>query len=113
MFLPAAKLIMPVLSVSQKNTFKVLLICLLGPILLFTACGRKTGDTNAGTDTDPGQLARQYMDQNKFDEAEAAFIKAIQVAPNNILNYGSLARLYLLQNNYDAAANQVKAGLKI
>ena len=53
------------------------------------------------------------MANNKFDEAEASFIKAIQVNPDNILNYGSLARLYLLQNNYSAAENEVKAGLKI
>ena len=104
---------MPVTSISPKNTFNILFACFIGCTLLLTACGRKTGDSNTAGDTDPGQLARQYMSQNKFDEAEAAFIKAIQVAPDNILNYGSLARLYLLQNDYDAAANQVKAGLKI
>ena len=106
-------LIMLVTSTAQKNVSKVLLAGLLGCALLFTACGGKTSNTNAATDTDPGQLARQYMAKNQFDEAEAAFIKAIQVSPANILNYGSLARLYLLQNNYAAAENDLKEGLKI
>jgi tetratricopeptide (TPR) repeat protein len=99
---------MPVIS-------KILCILLLGAVLLISACGDggKGGSTNAGQITDPGQLARQYMADNKFDEAEAAFIKAIQVAPNNILNYGSLARLYLLQNKYGEAEKEVKAGLQI
>jgi len=104
---------MPVMPISEKSVLKILLTCLLGTILLFTACHRKPGDSDAGNDTDPGQLARQYMAKNQFDEAEAAFIKAIQVTPDNILNYGSLARLYLLQNNYSAAEDEVKAGLKI
>ena len=99
---------MPVIS-------KILCILLLGAVLLISACGDggKGGSTNAGQITDPGQLARQYMADNKFDEAEAAFIKAIQVAPNNILNYGSLARLYLLQNKYGDAEKAVRAGLQI
>ena len=98
---------MPVIS-------KILCVLVLGGVLLISACGGgKGGSTNAGQTTDPGQLARQYMADNKFDEAEAAFIKAIQVAPNNILNYGSLARLYLLQNKYGDAEKEVKAGLQI
>ncbi len=99
---------MPVIS-------KILCILLLGGVLILSACGDggKGGGTNAGQITDPGQLARQYMADNKFDEAEAAFIKAIQVAPNNILNYGSLARLYLLQNKYGDAEKEVRAGLQI
>jgi len=106
-------LIMPVIIIFKKNASKILLTCLFGAALLLTACHRKSGDTNAVSDTDPGQLARQYMAKNQFDEAEASFIKAIQVAPDNILNYGSLTRLYLLQKNYSDAENEVKAGLKI
>jgi tetratricopeptide (TPR) repeat protein len=110
---PAANSIMPVISISRISALKILFVSLLGSLLLFSACGRKPGNANGESSTDPGQLARQYMANNKFDEAEASFIKAIQVTPDNILNYGSLARLYLLQNNYSAAENEVKAGLKI
>lgn len=97
----------------QKTAFKILLAPLLGAVLLFAACGGKKGNTDTAKDSDPETLARQYMADNKFDEAEASFIKAIQLKPENILNYGSLTRLYLLQNNYSAAADEVKAGLKI
>jgi tetratricopeptide (TPR) repeat protein len=100
------------MSVSPKSVCKILLACLFGALIL-TSCGHKTGNTTSSNESDPGQLARQYMAANKFDQAEAAFLKAIQVTPDNLLNYGSLTRLYLLQNNYSAAENEVKAGLKI
>jgi tetratricopeptide (TPR) repeat protein len=90
-------------------TNKILRILVFGAVLILAACGRKAENAN----TDPGQLARQYMADNKFDEAEASFLKAIQVTPGNVLNYGSLARLYLLQNKNEEAEKQVNAGLKI
>ncbi len=105
---------MQVLHLYKKSVFKSLLICLFGLLLFFASCGKKkSADAGTANDGDPAQLARKYMSNNQFDEAEAAFIKAIQVAPNNISNYGSLARLYILQKNYAEAENQVKTGLKI
>jgi Flp pilus assembly protein TadD len=103
---------MPVLSLRRISALKFPL-CLLITLLLLNACGRKSGSTSTENGTDPGQLARQYMADNKFDEAEASFLKATQVSPDNVLNYGSLARLYLLKNDYNAAADEVKKGLKI
>ena len=107
------KPIMPILSIFRISVSKVSFLCLLGSVLFLNACNRRPGNGNGEKNNDPGQLARQYMASNKFDEAEAAFIKAIQVSPQVILNYGSLARLYLLQNNYHAAENVVRSGLKI
>jgi tetratricopeptide (TPR) repeat protein len=105
---------MQVLHLYKKIAFAGALVCLFGSLLFFASCGKKKPtDTGTGNDGDPAQLARKYMSNNQFDEAEAAFTKAIQVAPNNISNYGSLARLYVLQKNYIEAESQVKTGLKI
>jgi tetratricopeptide (TPR) repeat protein len=100
------------LTASAKSVFKTLLICFVTS-LLFTACRNKSGNTGDQANGDPAQLARQYMSKNQFDEAEAAFTKAIQIKPDDISNYAGLARLYLLQKNYPAVENTVKAGLKI
>jgi tetratricopeptide (TPR) repeat protein len=97
--------------VSKKSALKTLLVCFIASTLL-GACRSKSGNTDQATG-DPGQLARQYMAKNQFDEAEAAFTKAIQVNPNDATNYAGLARLYLLQQNYNEVESTVRAGLKI
>ena len=69
--------------------------------------------TKTGDSTDPSSLARTFLLQNKFDEAEAAFVKAIQLKPNDVANYADLSLLYILQKDYDDAEKQAKAGLKL
>ena len=69
--------------------------------------------TKGGDSTDPSSLARTFLLQNKFDEAEAAFVKAIQLKPDDVANYADLSLLYILQKNYDDAEKQARAGLKL
>lgn len=71
------------------------------------------GTSKAGDSTDPSSLARTFLLQNKFDEAEAAFVKAIQLKPNDVANYADLSLLYILQKNYDDAGKEARAGLKL
>lgn len=81
-------------------------------ITLFTQC--KTKDEEAKNYyNDPRILAISFLQKNKFDEAEAAFKKAIKTDPGNFLNYADLALLYLAKKDYDEAEKQVQAGLKI
>lgn len=83
--------------------------------LLIAGCGNNNSHVTTGTgdSTDPSSLARTFLLQNKFDEAEAAFVKAIQLKPNDVANYADLSLLYILQKNYDDAEKQAKAGLKL
>src|SRR6185437_9282096 len=82
--------------------------------LFFASCNNSGhGTTKTNDSTDPSSLARTFLLQNKFDEAEAAFVKAIQLKPNDVANYADLSLLYILQKNYDDAEKQAKAGLKL
>jgi len=58
-------------------------------------------------------LAYQYIQENKQAEAEAAFLKAIQVEPKNISNYNDIALLYLREKRYDEAEREIKTALKL
>ncbi|HVW13126.1 MAG TPA: FG-GAP-like repeat-containing protein [Mucilaginibacter sp.] len=87
-------------------------ICFLMLFVVFSGCKRKPGNT-ANNQTDPRLAALMYMSQNHLDEAEAAFQKAIEVNPDEILNYIDLVKLYILQKNYDKAAEEARTGLKV
>jgi FG-GAP-like repeat/Tetratricopeptide repeat len=92
----------------KKLSFFLVLALFLG------GCGNKPATTKGSDSTaNPSSLARTYLLENKFDEAEAAFVKAIQLEPNEVSNYASLSLLYLLQKDYDNAEKQAKAGLKL
>jgi uncharacterized protein HemY len=78
--------------------------------IIFSACKTKT--ENKEENTDSRSLAVSYLRQNKFDEAEAAFKKAIKLNPDYILNYINLSFLYLNEGHYDDAEKQVNTGLK-
>ncbi len=62
---------------------------------------------------DPRIMAISFLQKNRFDEAETAFIKAIKLDPSNILNYADLSLLYLAKKNYEKAEKQLQSGLKI
>ena len=104
---------MSLASLSKNRCLVLLSFFAVVAAFLFTSCHQKSDSTGFSGGSDPRQLALQYMAKNQFDEAEASFAKAIQLTPDNILNYSGLARLYLLQKNYSAAADEANAGLKI
>src|ERR1700748_2000822 len=82
--------------------------------LFVAGCGNNNhGTSKTGDSTDPSSLARTFLLQNKFDEAEAAFVKAIQLKPGDVANYADLSLLYMLQKNYEDAEKQARAGLKL
>jgi hypothetical protein len=83
------------------------------PGVFVTGCKQKHNDSAGNGQTDPRAAALLYMSQNRLDEAEASFLKAVQVDENNIANYIDLGRLYLLQKNYNKTIDDANAGLKI
>jgi tetratricopeptide (TPR) repeat protein len=82
--------------------------------LALSGCKPKT-QNDAGVDKDvtPRQAALVYMVQNHLDEAEASFLKAIQLTPDSIANYIDLSKLYLLKKNFSGAIDEANAALKI
>ncbi|HWB23924.1 MAG TPA: FG-GAP-like repeat-containing protein [Chitinophagaceae bacterium] len=102
------------LRFSFGNCVRLWVLFSAAAAILITGCGKKPGAAAGDDDNkDPGALAVLNLQQNHFDEAEASFLKAIKVSPNEILNYVDLSLLYLLQKNYDAAEKQAKAGLQV
>ncbi|MEO8824152.1 MAG: FG-GAP-like repeat-containing protein [Ginsengibacter sp.] len=81
--------------------------------LTFAGCVSKTKDSTKDSNTNPRNLALQYLSQNQLDEAQAAFQQAIKLNPEDTSSYIGLTRLYLLQKNYDAAEKVDKEGLKL
>ena len=82
-------------------TVRLLISSLLFLIItLFTHCKSKDEKTKDYYN-DPRILAISFLQKNKFDEAEAAFKKAIKTDPGNFLNYADLSLLYLAKKDYD------------
>lgn len=89
----------------------VIAVLSLGVVLL-TQCKPKEEEP-VSFNSDPRIMAVSFLQKNRFDEAEAAFKKAIKTDPGNYLNYADLALLYLAKEEYDDAEKQLQAGLKI
>lgn len=96
-------------SLFFRFRFPVLLIWGLLP----TACRHHPANTGNGSSIDAGSLGRNFLLENKFDEAEAAFQKAIGETPGDISNYRNLCLVYLLEKEYDKAEKQAKDGLTL
>ncbi|MBS1524518.1 MAG: VCBS repeat-containing protein [Bacteroidetes bacterium] len=96
----------------KEFIYYLLSIYLLTLFVVFSGCKHKAGDTG-NNQTDPRSAALLYMSQNHLDEAEASFQKAIELNPDEILNYIDLVKLYILQKNYDKAVDEARAGLKV
>lgn len=82
-------------------------------VLLLNACHAPRGGNTSSTQESPRDVALLDLSQNKWDEAELAFLKAIQLSPDSVSNYLDLSRLYLLKENYEGAIQQASSGLKI
>ena len=101
----------PGVCLSTQSIHFLLFLALAG--ILLQACNntsKPSGDTDG---THPRIQAFLYLQQGKSDEAEASFLKAIEVAPNDVSNYRDLALLYVAEKDLAAAEKQVEAGLKI
>ncbi len=95
------------------NCIDLLIVRFIILSIVFTGCKNEPENAEGVDKLDPRSQALQYLQQNRLDEAEASFVKAIQVEPANVLNHSDLALLYLLQKDYSAAGAQAREGLKL
>lgn len=85
-------------------------------MLLVVACktrDRQAQSKRAEDSKDLRVKAISYLYEEKFDEAEVAFKKAIQLDPGNVANYVDLSWLYFNRNQLEHAEEQIQTGLKI
>lgn len=82
-------------------------------LILFFGCKEKPQET-------PGQywdilsariLGLSYLEENKLDEAEAEFLKLIELAPDEVMGYANLGLVYLRKGNHDDAKRQLDIAL--
>lgn len=104
------RLLLPV----YETLFRALPFCLIAVVFLFTSCGnQQEGSQEGDGNIPPRAVALSHLVKNQYDEAEAAFLKAIQQDPKEIANYSDLSLLYILQKNYEAAEKLAQKGLKV
>ncbi|MFB9845451.1 CRTAC1 family protein [Mucilaginibacter ginsenosidivorans] len=89
-------------------------ILLQSIFFMFFATVSKAQSANTAFDktTSIRMLAYQYLQENKPYEAEAAFLKAIQIDPKKISNYRDLSLLYLREKRYNEAEKEANTALK-
>ncbi|MBK0378430.1 CRTAC1 family protein [Mucilaginibacter segetis] len=101
-------------ALPSKTCLNLLLISLAVILLSVGGCKQKNNDdTDDNSKASPRELGLEYIGKNQLNEAEASFVKAIKIDPDNVSNYIILCRLHLLQKNYTAAQERAEAGLKI
>lgn len=85
-------------------------------MLLWVACQTKDSQSQSQRKQDSKELrvkAIAYLYEEKFDEAEVAFKKAIQLDPDNVANYVDLSWLYFNRNQLDKAEQEIRTGLQV
>jgi tetratricopeptide (TPR) repeat protein len=93
----------------MKN--QLLLVCSAIGLWLVLGCKNQTQPQSSSSGHTPRELALEYLSENKLNEAELAFQKAVQENPQDVANYIALCRLYLLKKNYDDAEKIARSGL--
>ncbi|MDZ7362797.1 MAG: FG-GAP-like repeat-containing protein [candidate division KSB1 bacterium] len=58
-------------------------------------------------------LGLAYLEENKLSEAEAEFLKLIQLAPKEALGYANLGLVYMRRDDFAKAEQQIKEAIKL
>ena len=92
------------------------LLLVIAALFLAVACKTRDRQARNKRAEDSKELRVQaisYLYAEKFDEAEVAFKKAIQLDPDNVSNYVDLSWLYFNRNQLENAEQQIRTGLKV
>ena len=83
--------------------------------LLLGGCNRK----NRKNVSDPGELISiktlglAYLEENQLEEAEAEFLKLVDLDPTEVLGYANLGVIYLRMSKYQEAEEWLKKAIKM
>jgi Tfp pilus assembly protein PilF len=58
-------------------------------------------------------LGLAYLEDNRLEEAEAEFLKLIELAPEEALGYANLGIVYMRMGNYEQSEKQLKKAVEI
>ncbi len=83
--------------------------------LLLCGCQQK----NRKQVADPGELISiktlglAYLEENQLEEAEAEFLKLVDLDPAEVLGYANLGVVYLRMGKYEEAEEWLKKAIKM
>lgn len=101
----------------MKIKMCIQIIMLMGAllVLIFSGCEKKqVEDKKKSLDmVTIRTLGLAYLEENKLKEAEAEFLKLIEIAPEEALGHANLGLVYMRMGKYVEAEEQVKKALKI
>ena len=114
----------------KRFSDKILIVALIISQLMITGCDRKKNrshslETKEELTYDSAEVERSksiissrtlglaYLEDNRLEEAEAEFLKLIQLAPEEALGYANLGIVYMRMGNYEQAEVQLKKAVEI
>ena len=114
----------------ERFSGKIVILALLFSQLLTGGCDRKR-DNSQSTESkeelayDSADIKKSkaiissrtlglaYLEENRLEEAEAEFLKLIELAPEEALGYANLGIVYMRMGKYEQSEEQIKKALEI
>jgi len=94
--------------------YKFPIIIWISFLILFSGCKEKPQETSAQywDILSARILGLSFLEENKLDEAEAEFLKLVELAPDEVMGYANLGLIYLRKGNFDDAKKQLDIALR-
>lgn len=99
--------------VMKKNSLFLVIILLLLVALACEQGKKKTPEQEAIELMTAQTMGIAYLEEFKLEEAEAEFLKYIELSPNDKLGYANLGLTYLRMGKYKEAEEQIQKAIKI
>jgi Tfp pilus assembly protein PilF len=99
----------------SKTNLRIIILIAGVLALLFNRCEKKpVEDRQKAKDMLTFRtLGLAYLEESKLSDAEAEFLKLIEIAPKEALGYANLGLVYLRMGKYSEAEKQIKKALAI
>lgn len=91
---------------------KLTLLALVLALALLAACGQDAPEEKTQDSADAYESAVAYKQAGDYDQAQEAFLQAVEEEPENALSYLELADIYIRQEKYQLAWDILQQGLE-
>ena len=91
----------------------ILTLSLLVTILFISGCKQKRQPADAGEKITTKTLGLAYLEENQLEQAEAQFLKLVELDPKEVLGYANLGVVYLRMGRYGEAEEWLQKAIKM